>query len=69
MAHLLWQPERLSVRRYYWLILQTYYRTMVGVRGQLYMLRRYGARRYLRVTRGIVHISLQYLVLCARGRL
>ena len=69
MAHLLWQPERLSVRRYYWLILRTYYRTMVGVRGQLYILRRYGARRYLRVTRGIVHISLQYLVLCARGRL
>ncbi len=30
MAHLLWQPERLSVRRYYWLILRTYYRTMAG---------------------------------------
>lgn len=69
MAHLLWQPEHLSVRRYYWLILQTYYRTMVGFRGQLYILRRYGVTAYLRVARGIVHITRQYLVLCARGRL
>ncbi len=69
MAHLLWQPERLSVRRYYWLILRTYYRTMAGPRGQLYILRRYGLVRYLHVARGIFHITLQYLVLCARGRL
>jgi radical SAM superfamily enzyme YgiQ (UPF0313 family) len=69
MAHLLWQPEQLSVRRYYWLILRTYYLTMVGMRGQAYMFRRYGLGSYLRVARGIVHITLQYLVLCARGRL
>jgi hopanoid C-3 methylase len=69
MAHLLWQPERLSVRRYYWLILRTYYLTMVGLRGHLYILRRYGFARYIRVARGIVHITLQYLVLCAKGRL
>jgi radical SAM superfamily enzyme YgiQ (UPF0313 family) len=69
MAHLLWQPEQLSVRRYYWLILRTYYRTAVGVRGQAYMLRRYGLSSYLRVVRGMVHITLQYLLLCAAGRL
>jgi radical SAM superfamily enzyme YgiQ (UPF0313 family) len=69
MAHLLWQPEHLSVRRYYWLILRTYYRTMVGLSGHLYILRRYGLPPYLRVARGIVHITVQYLVLCARGRL
>lgn len=69
MAHLLWQPERLSVRRYYWLILRTYYRTMAGARGQMYVLRRYGLVRYLRVARGIVHITGQYVVLWAKGRL
>jgi hypothetical protein len=69
MAHLLWRPERLSVRRFYWLILRTYYRTMAGFRGQRYILRRYGVERYLHVARGIVHITLQYLVLCVRGRL
>lgn len=69
MAHLLWRPERLSVRRFYWLILRTYYRTMAGFRGQRYVLGRYGLARYLHVARGIVHITLQYLVLCARGRL
>jgi radical SAM superfamily enzyme YgiQ (UPF0313 family) len=69
MAHLLWQPEHLSIRRYYWLILRTYYRTMLNLRGQLYILRRYGLNRYLRVARGMVHITGQYLTLCARGRL
>lgn len=69
MAHLLWQPERVTVRRYYWLILLTYYRTMAGVRGQWYVLRRYGLRRYLAVARGILHITEQYLALWARGRL
>ncbi len=69
MAHLLWQPEQLSVRRYYWMIIRAYYRTMVGLRGHLYILRRYGPARYLRVAGGFAHITLQYLVLCARGRL
>jgi len=69
MAHLLWQPEHLSVRRYYWLILRTYYRTMASLRGQFYILRRYGPTSYLRVFRGMVHITGQYLTLCARGRL
>jgi radical SAM superfamily enzyme YgiQ (UPF0313 family) len=69
MAHLVWRPERVSVRLYYWLILRTYYRTMAGLRGQTYILRRYGLRSYVRVARGILHITLQYLVLIARGRL
>jgi radical SAM superfamily enzyme YgiQ (UPF0313 family) len=69
MAHLLWQPEQLSVRRYYWLILRTYYRTMTSLRGQLYILRRYGLNAYLRVARGMIHITGQYLTLCVRGRL
>lgn len=69
MAHLLWQPDSLSVRRYYSHIMRTYYRTMTGPRGQLYVLRRYGLGPYLRVVRGVLHITLQYLALCARGRL
>ena len=69
MAHLVWIPQNISIRRYYWNIIQTYYRTMTGLKGQLYVLKNYGIVRYLHIAKGILFITVQYLVLCAKGRL
>ncbi len=63
MAHVVMQPQKMSVRRFYYHILRAYLKTMASVAGRKYIIRRYGMRVYRRVRRGAYKIAGQYLKL------
>jgi len=67
MAHLVVQPSRLSVRQYYLQILKLYYQITVTPGHGLYMIRRYGLNRTLRLSLGAMKISIQYLLKIIKG--
>ena len=67
MAHLVVQPSRLSVRQYYLQILKLYYQITVTPGHSLYMIRRYGLNRTLRLSLGAMKISIQYLLKIIKG--
>jgi radical SAM superfamily enzyme YgiQ (UPF0313 family) len=67
LAHILFQPEHMSVGAFYKNILRVYYRTASPLRAHPYILRHFGLRAYLRTLKGTLLITLQYLRLVRRG--
>ncbi len=67
MTHLVVQPTAMSKRRFYFELVRTYYETTTSPRTVYYILRRYGIRVWLRMVRGGLHITWQYLKLMAKG--
>ena len=67
MAHLVVQPERLSIRRYYFEIIKLYYKITVRPHNVSYMFKRYGVRTTLKLSAGAAKITFQYLKKIIRG--
>jgi radical SAM superfamily enzyme YgiQ (UPF0313 family) len=67
MAHLLFEPKKMSRRRYYWHILRAYRLTMLQARVRRYIRERYGRAVYLRTASGALSIALQYIKLIITG--
>jgi len=60
MAHLVVQPNKLSVRQYYLQIIKLYFRITVTPKHSAYMFRRYGWRQTMKLSAGAFRITLQY---------
>jgi len=67
MAHLAARPEKLSVRRYYAQIVRLYYKITVAPKHAVYMFRRYGFWRTIKLSAGALRITLQYAAKIIRG--
>lgn len=67
MAHLLFEPEKLSRRQFYGNILRAYYHTSIGVRAHCYIARKYGWKTYFRTSFGALYITWQYIKMWIRG--
>jgi len=61
MAHLVIAPTKLTPARYYMEIVKTYYRTATSLSGYLYVIREYGISTFLRVFKGVMYVTYQYL--------
>jgi radical SAM superfamily enzyme YgiQ (UPF0313 family) len=68
MAHIILKPEKLTVRRFYWNIIRSYYKTSTGLRAHLYILKKYGPKMYLRSLWGSLYITWQYIRMFWRGQ-
>jgi radical SAM superfamily enzyme YgiQ (UPF0313 family) len=61
MAHIVFEPQNMSRRRYYYHLLRVYLKTSASAAGRRYVRERYGARTYRRVGLGALKICLQYV--------
>lgn len=67
MAHLVVKPGRLSVRRYYFQIIKLYFMLSLSPSSTFYMVRRFGLRDCLKLSRGAAKITRQYLGKMLKG--
>lgn len=67
MAHLVIQPEKLSVRQYYMQVIKLYYKITITPKNILYMFKRYGVRTTMKLSVGAMNITVQYLKKVIRG--
>jgi radical SAM superfamily enzyme YgiQ (UPF0313 family) len=67
MAHLVVSPTGLGVRQYYVEILKLYYKITLRPESIRHMLRRYGLRTCMKLSRGAGAISWQYVLKILRG--
>ncbi len=68
MAHLVYQPEKISVREYYKNILRVYLKTSASPRMRKYIRKKYGIKVYLRALKGAASIALQYYRLSRKNK-
>lgn len=61
MAHMVIQPEKLSVRAYYWNIIKLYYKITISPKNIVYMFKRYGFLTTMKLSLGAAKITFQYL--------
>lgn len=61
MAHVVFRPEKLSRRKYYYHILRAYMKTSANKKQRRFILQKYGKRVYHRVRWGAAHVFLQYV--------
>ena len=61
MAHLVVNPVKLSVRRYYWNIIKLYYRITISPSNIAYMFKRYGVHTTIKLSVGAAKITIQYI--------
>lgn len=67
MAHLVLQPEKLTVREFYFQILKLYYLLSLNPKSALYMIKKYGLCETLKLSIGAMHVALQYINKIIRG--
>ncbi len=67
MAHLVVSPEKISVREFYFRTLMLYYKITLTPKNISYMIRRYGLKTTLKLSRGASKISWQYIKKIIKG--
>jgi hypothetical protein len=67
MAHIIIPPEKMSIARFYYNIVKTYYNTSAGLRAHFIILKKYGLFVYLRVLFGSLYITFQYVHLILKN--
>lgn len=67
LAHLVLQPEKLSVRAFYWEMLKMYHKRVASPAHVAALIRRYGLGPVLRLSVGSARVSLQYLKKIGQG--
>jgi radical SAM superfamily enzyme YgiQ (UPF0313 family) len=67
MAHVVLRPERMSVRRFYFHLLLSYYRVVTRPVNILRLVRKYGFLANLKMLRGSQLVGLQYMKKIVRG--
>ncbi len=61
MAHVVFMPEKMSRRKYYYHIVRTYIKTSANKKQRKFIKQRYGKSVYRRVWWGAAHIFFQYI--------
>lgn len=61
MAHVVFKPDNMSRRKYYYYILRTYLKTSANKKQRKFIYEKYGKKVYKRVRSGAAHIFFQYL--------
>lgn len=61
MAHVVFKPQNLPRRKYYYNILRAYLKTSANKKQRKYILQTYGRRVYNRVKKGAAHVFMQYV--------
>jgi len=67
LAHLVLQPQKLSVRAYYWEMLKLYHKRVASPAHVVELIRRYGMMPVLRLSVGSARVTLQYLKKIVQG--
>ena len=67
MAHLVLQPEKLTVREFYFQILKLYYLLSLWPKSALYMIKKYGFLETMKLSYGAMHVALQYVIKIIKG--
>ena len=67
MAHILFKPTGMSVRKYYYNIVRAYIKIIKNQKAKKYITEKYGKKTAKRCTKGAVAIFFQYLKLMIRG--
>ncbi len=67
MAHLVLQPEKLTVREFYFQILKLYYLLSLRPKSALYMIKKYGFFETMKLSYGAMHVALQYVIKIIKG--
>ena len=67
MAHLVLQPEKLTVREFYFQILKLYYLLSLRPKSALYMIKKYGFLETIKLSYGAMHVALQYVIKIIKG--
>lgn len=67
MAHMIIQPEHMSIRKFYRWIIRSYYKTSTGLKGHKYILKKYGFKTYVRTLYGSLYITMQYFKMWLQG--
>ena len=67
MAHLVLQPEKLTVREFYFQILKLYYLLSLRPKSALYMIKKYGFLETMKLSYGAMHVALQYVIKIIKG--
>jgi len=68
MTHILLKPTKMSTRRFYYNIIRTYYKTATGLKGHVYVFKKYGFRIYVRTISGVFNVTWQYIKLIIKSR-
>ena len=67
MAHVVLQPEAMSIRRYYFEIMKLYYAIVMRPKNLLRLIKKYGFRENLKMLKGSQKVSYQYLKKLLKG--
>jgi radical SAM superfamily enzyme YgiQ (UPF0313 family) len=68
MAHVALQPERMSVRAFYWNLLASYWRVIMRPANMIRLVKIYGIKENWRMLCGSQRVSLQYIEKFLRGK-
>lgn len=61
LAHLVVQPSKISIRKYYWYTIVLYYKVTVNPKSAWYMIRKYGLHDTLKLSVGAFKVNVQYM--------
>lgn len=67
MAHLVLSPVHMSVRRFYYEMLKSYYRIIMRPGNIFRLIRKYGIRENFKMLKGSQRVSVQYLMKIIKG--
>ncbi len=68
MAHVVLKPEFMSIRKFYFELLKSYYSVIMRPRHLFFLVKKYGIKANLKMLAGSSLVSLQYISKIVRGR-
>ncbi|MDX9917098.1 MAG: B12-binding domain-containing radical SAM protein [Gudongella sp.] len=67
MAHVILQPEHMSIRSFYFQMIKSYYRIIMRPKNVWALIKKYGLKDNIRMLAGSNHVSLQYIMKVIKG--
>lgn len=68
MAHIILRPENMSIRKFYFQILYTYYRVVMRTKHRQVLVNKYGSEAVKKMIKGSMYVSRQYIKKIILGR-
>ncbi len=68
LAHLVLQPKKMSVRRYYFEMIKLYYKITMRPQNVIKLIKKHGIKEVLKLSVGSSFVTLQYIKKVIRGR-
>ncbi|WP_026478452.1 B12-binding domain-containing radical SAM protein [Alkaliphilus transvaalensis] len=67
LAHLVLQPQKMTIRRYYFEMIKLYYKITMRPKNVVKLIRKYGLREVLKLSVGSSRVTQQYFIKMIRG--